>query len=346
MRLNSIKHILPVIILGVLFSCKDDGSGIHHNNITGKAGELVVVISNEAWEGIPGEVIRDNFAREHVALPQDESLFDLVNVPHEGFKNIFKSTRNIIQTNISQYADSSGVTFTDNVWAYPQATVIVQAKNQEDFVKVFNENKDKMMSYFLKAERDRLTMNYDKYYEKAVYNVLSDNFGITMKVAPGFQIADQKEDFLWLRYITPEIEQGIVIYTFPYVADDVFTVDYLVRVRDSVLKANIPGPAEGSYMSTERRIEQIYNVREHNGNYASEMRGLWRLINDYMGGPYISLAELDMANQRVIVAFGYVYAPSKDKRNYLRQLEAMIYSLKLNNQAENDKLSSQIKMGN
>jgi hypothetical protein len=76
------------------------------------------------------------------------------------------------------------------------------------------------------------------------------------------------------------------------------------------------------------------------------MRGLWRLINDYMGGPYISLAELDLANQRVIVAFGYVYSPGKDKRNYLRQLEAMIYSLKLNNQAENNKLSSQIKMGN
>ena len=72
------------------------------------------------------------------------------------------------------------------------------------------------------------------------------------------------------------------------------------------------------------------------------MRGLWRLINDYMGGPYISLAELDAAGQRVVVAFGYVYAPSKNKRNLLRQVEAMVYSLKLNNQAENDKLKEQL----
>ena len=175
--------------------------------------------------------------------------------------------------------------------------------------------------------------------------MLSRDFGITMKVSPGFQIADQKKDLVWLRYETPEISQGIIIYTFPYVSHDAFTFDYLVRVQDSVLKTNIPGSAEGSYMATEKRIDQIFNVREHNGNYASEMRGLWRLINDFMGGPYISLAELDMANQRVIVAFGYVYAPNKDKRNYLRQVEAMIYSLKLKNQAENDKLSSQIKMG-
>lgn len=97
-------------------------------------------------------------------------------------------------------------------------------------------------------------------------------------------------------------------------------------------------------MSTERRIDQVYYASSHNGNYATEMRGLWRLIGDFMGGPYISLAQLDIENQRVVVAFGYVYAPSKDKRNLLRQVEAMIYSLRLNNQANNDKLNSQFSL--
>jgi hypothetical protein len=76
------------------------------------------------------------------------------------------------------------------------------------------------------------------------------------------------------------------------------------------------------------------------------MRGLWRLVNDFMGGPYISLAELDASNQRVVVAFGYVYAPGKSKRNFLKQVEAMIYSLKLNDQDKNNKINSQIKMAN
>jgi hypothetical protein len=76
------------------------------------------------------------------------------------------------------------------------------------------------------------------------------------------------------------------------------------------------------------------------------MRGLWRLENDFMGGPYVLLAELDASNQRVVIVFGYVFAPSKDKRNLLQQVEAMAYSLKMNKQAENDKINSQIKMGN
>ena len=94
-------------------------------------------------------------------------------------------------------------------------------------------------------------------------------------------------------------------------------------------------------MTTEKQFEQTQNVLKHNGNYASEMRGLWKLEGDFMGGPYVSLSELDAANQRIITAYAFVYAPSKDKRNFIRQMEAMIYSLKLNNQKDNDKLNKQ-----
>jgi hypothetical protein len=341
MKLKGIFQYFSLLILIVLVSCNNSGNTGLSKNVTGRAGELVVVISEEAWAGKPGKLLRETLAQEHLALPQDEPLFDLVNVQHQGFKSIFKTTRNIVQTRISSNVDSSGVTFQDNVWASPQATVIIQAKNEGEFEKLLNENKDRIMSYFLKAEKDRLTQNYEKYYERGIYNVLNENFGVTLKVAPGFQIAEEKEDFIWLRYETPEIAQGVILYTFPYVSDSAFMVDYQLKVRDSILRSHVPGPTNGSFMATERRIEQINNFREHNGNYAAEMRGLWRVVNDFMGGPYISLAVLDAARQRIIVAYGYVYAPSKDKRNLLRQVEAMLYSLKLNNQAENDKLNQQ-----
>jgi hypothetical protein len=339
-------RIYFLFLLMIVFSCKNNENSGVSKNITGKAGEVIVVMGDQAWKGNPGKQIREILAQEHPALPQDEPLFDLIKVPPEAFTNIFKTTRNILQTRISSAVDSSGVTFRNNVWARPQALVSIQAKSEEEFKNLFNENKERIISYLLKAERDRLTMNYGKFYERGIYNVLNEDFGITMNVAPGFQIAGQKEDFIWLRYETPDVSQGIVLYTFPYVSDSAFMADYQLRIRDSILRANIPGSVPGSYMTTEKRIDQIYNYRKHNGNYASEMRGLWRLIHDFMGGPYISLAVLDAANQRVIVAYGYVYAPSKDKRNFLRQVEAMIYTLKLNNQAENDKLNSQINMGN
>jgi hypothetical protein len=343
MKLKMKYGITLLYIIAVLQACQNDQPGLTRN-VTGKAGELVVVISDDAWNDLPGSTIRQSLAQQHLALPQDEPIFYLIRVPAEGFKSIFRTTRNILQTRISSNLDNFGVTFQENLWATPQAIVTIQAKNEEDFKNLFLEHEGKIISYFLKAERDRLTMNYDRYYERGVFNYLSENFGFTLKAAPGFQIAEQKKNFVWIRYETPEISQGIIIYTFPYVSDSAFTMNYQLKVRDSILRANVPGPAAGSYMATETRIDQVYNVRPHNGNYATEMRGLWRLMNDFMGGPYVSLAELDLENQRVIVAFGYVYAPSKDKRNLLRQLEAMIYSLKLNNQPNNDKLNTQMQI--
>jgi hypothetical protein len=335
------------IFLGVILlqSCTNDGQ-VMHKIISGRASELVVVISKNSWEGTTGKLIRETIAQSQLGLPQDEPIFDLVDVPHAAFKSIFKSTRNIIQTSISVNVKNEGISFKDDVWAYPQATVTIEAKSAEKFEEIFNENKNKILSYFIAAEKERLTMSYKKIYEKGVYNVLNKDFGLTMKVSPGFAIAEREKDFIWLKYETPEISQGIIVYTIPYSSDSTFTVNYLRPVRDKILKANIPGPTKGSYMTTEKRFEQLYNIFEHNKNYASEMRGLWRVENDFMGGPYVSLAELDANNQRVVVAFGYVYAPSKDKRNLLRQVEAMIYSMKFNNQAKNDKIRSQINMGN
>ena len=331
--------ILSILTLLVV-SCGSDSTTLR-KNITGNAGELVVVISRDSWDGAPGKVIRETMAQPQIMLPQDEPLFNLVDVPHNGFKQIFKTTRNIIQTSISTNVDEEGIKFTDDVWAYPQATVQISAKSPESFVALFNENKDRIISYFLAAEKERNTMNYNRVYDKAVYNVLNQDFGLTMKVPPGFRIVKQTKDFMWVQFDTPEIFQGIVIYTYPFVSDSAFTVNYQLPIRDSLLKAHVEGPTEGSYMTTEKRIDQVFNVMKHNGNYAAEMRGLWRLKNDFMGGPYVALSELDLSNQRVINAFGFVYAPSKNKRNLLRQVEAMIYSLKLNNQADNDKLNKQ-----
>jgi len=338
------------ILLLILFvfgtACQQKGGKIIHQNITGKAGEMIVVMSKVAWDDAPGNVLRKTLAQPQLSLPQEEPLFDLVSIPHEAFKDIFLSTRNIIQTKISPITENTGVTFANDVWAYPQAIVQINARNNEEFERLFTENSDKIVAYFLKAERDRLTMNYKKLYDKAAYNILEKNHDIFLTVPPGYKVATQGKDFTWVRYETPDISQAVMIYTFPYTSDSTFTLKYLLDKRDSVLKANVPGSVADSYMTTERRVESVLQVTRHNGNYAAEVRGLWRVENDFMGGPFVMLAELDAYRQRVVVADGYVYSPSKNKRNLTRQVEAILYSLQFKDQDKNDKLNSQINMGN
>jgi hypothetical protein len=328
----------------ILASCGKKGQTSYQSNVTGKAGELVIVISPDAWNASPGNIVKNVLGKDHVSLPQDEPIFDLINIPHEAFGDIFKTSRNLLLTNISKGVKESGIRMKRNVHAYTQAVVYVDATDYTEFVELFEKNAERITAFFLLQERDRLMLNYSNYHVKAVRAETENAFGLTINVPPGFSVAEKENDFMWIKYETPEISQGIFIYTYPYEHENTFTPDFLVAKRNVFLRKHVPGPAVGSYMSTEMDLPVVFNHFTKNGNYAAEMRGLWRVENDFMGGPFISHTILDMLDNRVVTIDAYVYAPSKDKRNLLRQLEAMIHSAKFVNQDEIDKINMQYNL--
>ena len=66
-------------------------------------------------------------------------------------------------------------------------------------------------------------------------------------------------------------------------------------------------------------------------------RGLWEMTGDDMGGPFVSLAiPLKSPAQRGnfdcwnTVVEGFTFAPGKKKRNAMRELEALLYTVKVN----------------
>lgn len=332
-----------ILVLGFFLSCSNRNQVSMKRNVTGKLGELVVVIAPSNWEGQPGEKIREILAQPQLGLPQEEAIFDLIKIPHEAFGDIFKTSRNLMVTNIGSGVETSEVLFKRDVHAHTQAVVYVNAKSSDELVSLLNKNSDRIAGFFIQAERDRLQLNYSNYNEKAVSNKTKEVFGLTLNVPPGFKVAEQSDDFMWIRYETPEISQGILIYSFPYDDDSTFTSEYLVAKRNVVLKNNVPGPVEGSYMTTEREVPLLFNVFKRNGNYSAEMRGLWKVENDFMGGPFISLSMLDLLGNRVLTLDAYVYAPGKDKLPLIRQVEAMIYSAAFINQDEIDKINVQFE---
>jgi hypothetical protein len=63
--------------------------------------------------------------------------------------------------------------------------------------------------------------------------------------------------------------------------------------------------------------------------YATEMRGLWGMVNAKMGGPFVSVSFVDPSGTRVIAIEGYCHAPQFDKREFLRYIDAIVHSAKL-----------------
>jgi hypothetical protein len=134
-------------------------------------------------------------------------------------------------------------------------------------------------------------------------------------------------NFVWISNELAESSQGIFIYYYPYTDPDAFEVDNLLDKRDAFLKKNVMGPNAGSYMTTERRFYTVKKEFLLKERYFVELRGLWKLENGFMGGPFVSLTTLDEENNRVVTVEGFVYAPKGRKRNLLRQVEAILYTL-------------------
>ena len=158
---------------------------------------------------------------------------------------------------------------------------------------------------------------------------LKSDLNVMLNAPANFTYYKDTTDFFWSSNNANTGRMDLIVYTFPYTDPNTFTEEYLVAKRDSVLKANLPGSFPGSYMQTETRAGVEYTPITLNGKYCGVMRGLWRMQGDMMGGPFVSHTRLDEKNHRVVVAEGFVYAPETDKRNFMRRIEAALFTLRL-----------------
>ena len=81
------------------------------------------------------------------------------------------------------------------------------------------------------------------------------------------------------------------------------------------------------YMTTQDVPHQVQEVN-FNGKYAKETRGLWKLSDISGGGAFVSYVFVDESQKRMYYLEGYAYAPSKDKREFMREIEVILSTFK------------------
>jgi len=111
-------------------------------NITGNAGEVLVVINKGYWEGELGSTLREILAGEYPFLPQREAVFKLFNATPGGFIGSYLLHRNIVIVNVSPEVDTTGIRMTRNSWAKPQVIVTVSATTPEEASELISGNRE------------------------------------------------------------------------------------------------------------------------------------------------------------------------------------------------------------
>ena len=322
-------------IIGLLFliiamgSCKVDNSNLMPN-VTGKAGEVVIVIENNFWDGPSGIAFVTQLAGEVSALPQGEPMFDLVNIPRAAFTDIFQTHRNLIITSVSPKHKETKVLVRSDVYARPQIVITIEAPNSTELAKVIEERGDGIRDRLLDQERQRIIDNYRKYEDPEISARLRKYHNLSLTLPRGYNYDMDTANFIWIAHETNELSQGIFVYDYNYTDTSSFNKENLISKRDELLSKFVMGPVEGTYMTTEKELPVAYREFKLNDRYTTEISGLWKLDGPaFMGGPFISLSTVDTFRNRIITVEGFVFAPKQDKRNYLRQVEAILYTLKI-----------------
>ncbi len=298
---------------------------------TGRTGEMLVITPKSKWDGYAGNLIRNVFADTIQWLPQPEPYFNLIQLDESGFVKLFETHRNILFVDFDPAMERAKVESSRHVWSYPQRVIRVTVPDEAALQRVLENNRQSLIDMYVETERERLINAYGRMINFSARNLVRQKFQLDITVPEGYFVAKSAQDFVWLRQTgtRDDIDLGLLIYVLPYTHPDKdFNERTIWGRRDSITKMHIPGTFENSYMTTYPEFPPVFREINFNGSYAKEARGFWRVQNDFMGGPFINITYVDEATGRLVVLDGFVYRPNKDKRDYVRQVEALMYSVK------------------
>ncbi|MAO46725.1 MAG: hypothetical protein CL823_06195 [Crocinitomicaceae bacterium] len=346
----SVRNLSLTFICLVLAGCwSQEGARAPLPGTVGPMGEVLVVCELPVWNGQAGDSLRVALQKPYPVLPQMhletyEPMFDLVHKTPPEFNKFWKPHRNIVFLEIAdtEKTRTPSLEIYKQRYAMGQAYIEGKARTSQELAVLISERAHEMESYIHKREVERSAGISGLTTDEVIERNLLEITGVSMSVPRGFQQVMISEEFSWLdRQQTRfkgsdnhDVQQALFIHSESYTGPEQFSLEYLLNRRDRLTKKFINGPTDGSYMAIERHMIPTYEEIAFNGEIAAEVKGLWRMENDFMGGPFYSLTMYDKENARLVTVEGYTYAPYFDKRAYMREIEGIVKTaVLLNNKA-------------
>ena len=323
--------VAAVLLLTSCHSRQNDA--IMKKSSSGKTCEVLLAADKNAYSG-DNKVLIDSILREaQPGLPQPEPRFDVVNIPVSSLHNtqMFRMHRNIILCDIDS-TNPDKVYISHDRWASPQTLVDIAASSDSALQDLLRRYEKVIKKEIYKDEHQRIINAFHGTRNVELMQRVKEKFGFTMTFSEEFRMAKtatEDPDFAWIHKETKDFSLGVLIHTMPYRDESQFAEEKILNRLDTVMRRNVPGPAEESYMGTERRMAIEQNRYDYEGSkYCIETRGLWRVFGDFMGGPFVTYTVLSPDGQQIVEVTGYVYCPRFDKRDYLMQVDGICNSIR------------------
>ncbi len=345
---------LFLVLFFLLSACTSEQSRKYQvtPNSYGKVDNIMVVADDYTWTTAIGDTFRNFFEAYYPVTPQPESIYDVQHKKPKAFKEakILRTHRAIIILGVlddkEDYASalvrkslgaknierarndkSYRIAIHKNRWATGQIVVYWFAPTRSELLATVARDHKKVMQVFNKADTEKfIEQIYIPGQNLEASKLIESSLDISIKIPRAFQLAHHDSTAVWLRKETDKISSNIFIYSLPLSDSTLPSPEHHKRIRNQLTKNYFSTHIEGSYMQIDDRVLPIYyQSMTFDKKETLQARGLWGMVNDFMGGSFLSYMIVDKERQRVIFLDGFIHAPGQKKRPELRKLD-MIFS--------------------
>jgi hypothetical protein len=346
--------IVFAALLALITACNQEKNPDYLPKANGKPGEIVVIVDSLQWKGALGSELKKIFRAEVPALPQDEPMFTVIYAHPERNMQLLTQLRNLVYiftldqnsrgsrrlketispetiARIKQDTSFFMSTIRDE-YARGQEVMYLFAPTEEDLIRHLQKNGQKIIDHFNNLEKERLTKSLlGKGATGGIGATLRRDQNIEISIPVGYKLADRREDFVWMRQIDAEYDKDIFITWKPYESEYQFLPDSIIQWRNEVAEKYLFEDPKNpiSFLVTEQDDAEVLTKQVNfNNHFAMEIRGLWRTNNRTMGGPFLGYAIADEPKGLIYYIEGFAFAPGRDKREFMRELETILWSFK------------------
>jgi hypothetical protein len=346
------KSLLPFLILVIIWA-SGCGADDRRPPATGKEGVISIVMSDEQWGGVVGDAVRAEMAKPIDTFPVSEPAFTLEQfdlTTSDLFRKVIRKRKYVIfaatldeESNVAEYIRSgldedtlakirsgeSGVLQRQDPWYRNQLVVYLVAPTREALATQIMEKGEDLRYVFNEATRERLTEHmFRRMRQTDLEEVLMEGHDFAVNVQHDYFIAQDTMNFIRMRRVLSDTWREVFIYYIEDADPSLLDEEWILATRDSLTEKFVRGTFDGSYVKIDRRRPITSENINFLDRYGFETRALWHMTEDAMGGPVVNYTFYDQTQGRIYMIDGMVFAPSFNKREFLRQVEAIAYTFR------------------
>ncbi|NUN99049.1 MAG: DUF4837 family protein [Saprospiraceae bacterium] len=322
----------------------------------GKVNEIAVVTDKRIWDGPVGDTIRYYYSAAYPILPQPEPIYDLrfFSVEDLNKEPLRKQLKHYLIVGNLNEADSpvSQLIRSDigeekaqqaktdkklrslvgrDKWAKDQVLIYQYAHSDDDLIESIKNNFAAAAKRLDKDNMARIeaTAFFGNEVNRKLMEEVKTKMDAEMRVPEKYFQAVSDGEVIWMRMETDAISSNLILKRVPYTDKKQLSKEGIKAIRDSIGRKYITTSEANTYMRiNDTDLPMYVSAKTLNNNYVLEARGIWEIVNDYMGGAFVSYLIYNPDKKDLLFVDAFLHAPGKDKRNYMQQLEYIISGVK------------------